>query len=127
MGAGKLTLWFSKQTNDPEKMILMTVKWMIDLQMLSKTKAQITQDIKKEGGSLKLFENIKLDGQDCIHFKVAFGGMFDPRGNRVSEQYFSALKQRHSDLIINFSAPSKEFETYRPQFLAILNSFKIDN
>ncbi|MDR3198765.1 MAG: hypothetical protein LBU34_12930 [Planctomycetaceae bacterium] len=127
MGAGKLTLWFSKQTNDPEKMILLTVTWMIDRQLSSTTKAQITQDIRKEGGSLKLFEKIKLDNQDCIHFKVAFGGMFDPRGYRVSEQYLLVLKQRHSDLIINFSAPSKEFETYRPQFQAILNSFKIDN
>jgi hypothetical protein len=98
---------------------------MINHQLLSQTKAQVTENIKKDGGSLKLFEKIKLDGQDCTHVKVAFGGMFDARGNRISEQYFLAVKG--SDLIINFSAPANKFETYRPQFIAILNSFKIED
>ncbi|MDR1483966.1 MAG: hypothetical protein LBT09_03985 [Planctomycetaceae bacterium] len=124
MGKGKLTLWFSKQKIDQDA-ILITVTWMIDYKLLSQTKAQITQNVKKEGGSLKLFEKIKIDGQECTHIKVAYGGMFDARGNRISEQYFLAVKG--SDLMINFSAPANKFETYRPQFIAILNSFKIEN
>jgi hypothetical protein len=124
MGMGKLTLWFSKQKIDQDA-IMITVTWMIDYKLLSQTKAQITQNVKKEGGSLKLFEKIKIDGQECTHIKVAYGGMFDARGSRVSEQYFLAVKG--SDLMINFSAPANKFETYRPQFIAILNSFKIEN
>jgi hypothetical protein len=120
-GFGEPRIWFSKQKIDQE-MIIMSVTGVTGNQKhyLSQTKAQITQDVKKTGSSLKFFEKIKLDNQDCVHIKIAFGGMFDPRGNRISEQYI--LK----NLMINFSAPAKEFETYRPQFMAILNTFKID-
>ncbi|MDR2115648.1 MAG: hypothetical protein LBP87_04625 [Planctomycetaceae bacterium] len=122
IGMGKLTLYFSKQKVDQE-MIALRVIWMTNEQLLSKTKTQITKDIKGAGGSLKLFEKIKIDNQDCLHIRVSFGGVFGI-DSRVSEQYFLALKQ--GDLTINFSAPANKFETYRPQFTAILNSFKID-
>jgi hypothetical protein len=113
-----LVLWFLKPKIDQE-MVAMRIRRMINNQQISKTETQITQEIKKEGGLLELFEKTKLDNQDCIHIKVAFKGLFEPRGDRVSEQYI--LK----DLIIYFSAPANKFETYRPQFIAILNSFKI--
>jgi hypothetical protein len=119
-----LVLWFLKPKIDQE-MVAMRIRRTINNQQISKTETQITQEIKKEDGLLELFEKIKLDNQDCIHIKVAFKGLFDPRGDRVSEQYFLEVKQH--DLMINFSAPADKFETYRPQFIAILNSFKIDN
>ncbi|GHT38523.1 hypothetical protein FACS189427_12680 [Planctomycetales bacterium] len=126
LAAGKLTLWFpqSKRKWDGNA-VAMTVEWMTDNKLLSKTKEQMRQVVKEKNGSLQLFEKIKLDGQDCTHIKVSFGGMLDPMGKRVSEQYFLMVKQ--SDLVINYSAPADKFETFRPQFDAILKSFKIEN
>jgi hypothetical protein len=124
LAAGKLTLWFPQSKHKWDgNAVAITVEWMTDNKLLSKTKEQVRQITKEKSGSLQLFEKIKLDGQDCTHIKVSFGGMLDPMGKRVSEQYFLMVKQ--SDLVINFSTPADKFETYRPQFDAVLKSFKI--
>jgi hypothetical protein len=126
LGAGKLNLWFPQSERKfDNNAVVMTVEWMMDYKLFSLTKEQMKQDVRKRGGSLQLFEKIKLDGQDCTHIKVNFGGgMLDTIGNRVSEQYI--LNVKSSDLIINFSAPANKFKTVRPQFEEVLKSFKID-
>lgn len=124
VGSGNLYLWFSpKRKEFDTDAVMMIVKWMVDNH--PKTRSEITKAVKDNGGTIKSFEKVNLDGKECSFVKIAFGGMMDPRGSRVSEQYLTTVK-RGSDLSINFSGPAKEFEKYRPQFNAVLKSFKFD-
>lgn len=122
VGSGTLSLWFSKPKFDSEA-VLMTLKWMVDNQ--PKTRSEINEAVKQNGGSLKTFEKVNLDDKECMFIKVAYGGMMDPRGSRISEQYLLTVK-KGSDLTINFSGPANKFESHRPQFNAVLKSFKFD-
>jgi len=75
---------------------------------------------------LKSFEKTALAGKDCVHIEVAYGGMLDPRGSRISVQYlFPEIKSGR--LLIEFSAPAYKLKSYRPQFNAVLKSFRFDN
>jgi len=123
-GMGTVSLYFSSRQKLDKDAALMTVTWMID-DVLSKTKTQVDQDTTKNGGTLKSFEKIKLADKDCTYIRVAFGGMLDPLGSRIGEQYFLAVN-KGSGFIINFSAPADKFESYRPQFNTVLQSFKFD-
>jgi hypothetical protein len=117
-----VVLWFST-----EQKAIMSVDWVVNTRIVfPDARAEASQEIKKSGGTLNFFEKTTLDGKDCTHLEVVYGGMLDPRGSRMSEQYlFPAIK--NCRLLIEFSAPADKFESYRPQFNAVLQSFKFDS
>jgi hypothetical protein len=123
MRLGTVYLYFS-QEQDIMKAAVLRVDYMAEANLANEQ--VLRKKIKQKNGTLKLLEKATLDGQNCIHIKVTFGGgLMDTTGKRISEQYVLLIKQDCA-LIINYSALTDQFEKYRLQFTAILQSFRIE-
>ena len=104
--------------------VAMMVEWVRE-DLTTLTKVEHAQKTKKAGGSLQFFEKIKLDGKNCTYVRSSGGDMM--MGNsRIAEAYFLTLKDG-TGIGISFSGPPNKIETYRPQFNAVLKSFKFES
>ena len=120
---GSATLWFTPEQKLASNAVMMTVQWVMK-DRSKQTKSEHEQTTKRAGGSLQFFEKIKLAGKDCTYVRSSGGGMM-MGDKRIAEGYFLTLKDG-TGIGISFFGPSDKIETYRPQFNAVLKSFKFD-